>query len=121
MTLCLLRSCLTAVILAGAADGQSSDEMDFDYFRNSWNVIGLKDYAGGTRVTPSNELLLGQDRVAQIRFGRQLLPLGRSHVKRLQDGWLPIILLAAEDGPVRYEIKLWATPLPTVADWRKSV
>jgi hypothetical protein len=24
----------------------------FDYFRNSWNVIGLKDYERGTRITP---------------------------------------------------------------------
>ena len=30
----------------------------FDYFQNSWNVIGLKDYINGTRVTPNNELLL---------------------------------------------------------------
>ena len=30
----------------------------FDYFQNSWNVIGLKDYNDGTRVTPDNELIL---------------------------------------------------------------
>ena len=29
----------------------------FDYFRNSWNVLGLKDYEHGTRVAPDNKLL----------------------------------------------------------------
>jgi hypothetical protein len=33
---------------------------------------------------------------------------------------MPIILLTARDGPVRYDIKLWATPLPSVEDWQKA-
>jgi hypothetical protein len=33
---------------------------------------------------------------------------------------MPIILLTAQDGAVRYEFTLWATPLPTVKDWRKA-
>ncbi len=92
---------------------------DFDYFTNNWNVIGLKDYQRGTRVTPDNRLQLADAHV-QIRVGRALLPLSRQHGKLLQDGWLPIILLTAQDEPIRYEIKLWATPLPTVKDWRKA-
>ena len=46
-------------------------EEPFDYFQNSWNVIGLKDYNDGTRITPDNELLLaGGDKVANaIRQG----------------------------------------------------
>src|ERR1017187_1176431 len=43
---------------ACAALAASSAEAPFDYFQNSWSVIGLKDYADGTRVTPENELLL---------------------------------------------------------------
>ena len=92
---------------------------DFDYFTNNWNVIGLKDYERGTRVTPDNRLQLA-DALVQIQVGRALLPLSRQHGKTLQDGWLPIILITAEDEPVRYEIKLWATPLPKVKDWRKA-
>ena len=30
----------------------------FDYFQNSWTVIGLKDYADGTRITPDNQLVI---------------------------------------------------------------
>ena len=92
----------------------------FDYFRNSWNVIGLKDYAQGTRLTPDNRLLLAAGREVQIRFGRNLQPLSRQQVKTLLDGWLPVILLTAHDGDVRYDFRLWATPLPTVSDWQKA-
>ena len=34
-------------------------ETPFDYFDNSWSVIGLKDYARGTRITPDNALMIG--------------------------------------------------------------
>jgi len=105
-------------LLAPAA-APAADE-PFDYFRNSWNVIGLKDYAHGTRVTPDNRLLLAAGREAQIRFGRGLSPLSRQQVKTLLDGWLPVILLTAHDGDVRYDFRLWATPLPAVSDWRKA-
>ena len=33
---------------------------------------------------------------------------------------MPIVLLSADEGPVRYEFTLWATPLPTVKDWQKA-
>jgi hypothetical protein len=92
----------------------------FDYFRNSWNVIGLKDYRDGTRITPDNRLELAGKTRAQISVGRTLTSLSRRRSKTLLDGWLPVILLTARDGPVRYDIKLWATPLPTVKDWRKA-
>lgn len=92
----------------------------FDYFRNSWNVIGLKDYRHGTRVTPDNKLHLADKAKAQIRLGRELTLLNRKQTKTLLEGWLPVILLTAEDGPVRYDLKLWATPLPIVKDWRKA-
>jgi hypothetical protein len=95
-------------------------EEPFDYFRNSWNVIGLKDYQHGTRLTPNNALLLADGAQAKIRFGKQLTPLSRKQTKTLLDGWLPVVLLSAEEGPVRYEFTLWATPLPTVKDWQKA-
>jgi hypothetical protein len=92
----------------------------FDYFRNSWNVIGLKDYAHGTRITPKNELVIADNAIVQIRYGRQLILLSRKQTKKLLDGWLPVILITAEDESVRYEFTLWATPLPTVKDWQKA-
>ncbi len=92
----------------------------FDYFRNSWNVVGLKDYQEGTRITPDNRLQLSGGREMQLRVGRDLVPLGRKDVKTLHDGWMPIMLITVNDGPVLYEIKIWATPLPTVEDWRAA-
>ena len=97
------------------------DDAPFDYFVNSWNVIGLKDYNFGTRVTPANELLLADKRKLQLRFGRSLTLLSRRQTKTLLDGYLPVILLRARDQEVQYEFTLWATPLPTVKDWRKAL
>ncbi len=100
---------------------------DFDYFENSWCVIGLKDYAYGTRITPDNELMIGarpgegEGQVnVRLSYGRGLFPLSRQQTKTLLDGWLPVVLLSAEDGWVRYEFTLWATPLPNVKDWQAA-
>ncbi|HUT12050.1 MAG TPA: hypothetical protein VMY42_16230 [Thermoguttaceae bacterium] len=95
-------------------------EEPFDYFRNSYSVIGLKDYQHGTRITPENELLLADKKTVRIRFAQQGTPLSRKQTKTLLDGWLPVVLIAAEDGPVRYDFTLWATPLPTVKDWQAA-
>jgi len=92
----------------------------FDYFQNSWNVVGLKDYNDGTRITPNNELLLANGDKAQLRFGKELTALSRKQAKTLLEGWMPIILLSAHDGAVRYDFTLWAAPLPTVKDWKKA-
>ena len=46
--------------------------------------------------------------------------MSREQTKRLMDGWLPVVLLDAQDGPVRYEFMFWATPLPSVSDWQKA-
>jgi len=113
----------TSLALAGASPApapQQGHDEPFDYFRNSRNVIGLKDYRDGTRVTPANELLLANKARVTIRFGRDLTPLSREQTKTLLDGWLPIILLTARDGDVRYDFTLWATPLPSVKDWQKA-
>jgi hypothetical protein len=106
-----------ATVLCGSA---VRGEQPFDYFQNSWNVIGLKDYNEGTRVTPDNELLLAGGDKLQMRFGKNLTPLSRKQTTILMDGWMPIILLSAQDGKIRYDFTLWATPLPTVKDWRKA-
>ncbi|MCP4263399.1 MAG: hypothetical protein GY774_38715 [Planctomycetes bacterium] len=96
----------------------------FDYFHNSWTVIGLKDYAHGTRITPDNQLVI-QDSSKKpsrivIRFGQPLTTLSRQHTKKLMNGWLPVVLITAEDGQVIYEFTLWATPLPSVKNWKKA-
>ena len=96
----------------------------FDYFGNSWTVIGLKDYAHGTRITPDNQLIIhdsnGKPSRVLIRFGQQLTPLTRRQVKILMDGWLPVVSITAEDSQVMYEFTLWATPLPSVKVWQKA-
>lgn len=118
----LLRGLLTWVVLVLA--GPLAADEPFDYFSNSWNVIGLKDYAAATRVTPDNELLVkgadSNDAAIRIRFGRGLTPLGRMQTKTLLEGWLPVILISGQDESVRYEFTFWATPLPSVKDWRKA-
>jgi hypothetical protein len=116
---------VTAALLASAA----ADD-PFDYFDNSWNVIGLKDYEYGARVTPNNEILLaggGKKGEAvkyagklKLSFGKDLAPLSRRQTKTALEGWLPVMLLSAADGPVRYDFKYWAAPLPTVKDWKKA-
>ena len=101
-----------------AAPGANGEP--FDYFRNSWSVIGLKDYADGTRVTPDNELLLADGATVRIRWGRDLRPLSREQTKTLMDGWLPIVQLSAREGVIVYDFTFWATPLPSVANWRRA-
>ena len=113
---CISCTFLVGVLLAPAARA----EEPFDYFTNSWNVIGLKDYKDGTRLTPDNKLLLAGGVKAELFFGRDLAPLSRRETKLAMKGWLPIFLLNAADGPVRYEFTFWATPLPTVKDWKKA-
>ncbi|MGO8928331.1 MAG: hypothetical protein ACLQU3_15800 [Limisphaerales bacterium] len=109
-----------ATQIAGAALAARSAEAPFDYFQNSWSVIGLKDYDDGTRLTPANELLLANKTRLRLSCGPQLTPLSRKQTKTLLEGWLPVVLLATEQDGVRYEFTLWATPLPTVTNWRAA-
>ena len=76
----------------------------FDYFENNWNVIGLKDYRHGSRISPDNELLLVGKTSVQIRIGSNRTALSRVHGKLALDGWMPIIVVNADDRPVRYEV-----------------
>jgi len=109
---------LTALLVLSVA-GSLLAGAPFDYFRNNWNVIGLKDYDRGTRVTPDNRLLVADGEI-RLRFGEKRTPLSRKQSKTLVDGWMPIILIEAQEGHVRYEFTLWATPLPSVKDWQKA-
>ena len=117
---CYLSLWILATQFAGTASATVGDEAPFDYFQNSWNVIGLKDYNDGTRVTPANELLLADKVLLRLSCGANLTPLSRRQTKTLLNGWLPVILLGTEEGGVRYDYTLWATPLPSVKDWRAA-
>jgi hypothetical protein len=109
---------LAAIIIVAALPLAAQEP--FDYFRNSWSVIGLKDYERGTRITPNNQLLLaGKDRVS-IAVGNPPTPLSRRQTKTLLEGWLPVVLVITSTDNVRYEFLFWATPLPTAADWTRA-
>lgn len=94
----------------------------FDYFSNSWAVIGLKDYPEATRISPTGELLLGDGTSCRLLVGKELAPLENRVRKTLEKGYLPILrydfLL---DGTVEYDIEAFACPLPSLGqagyDW----
>jgi hypothetical protein len=117
---CLVGLLVLAIQVTSAPHGARAAEAPFDYFQNSWSVIGLKDYDDGTRITPENELVLAGKARLRLSCGQHLTRLSRKQTKTLLDGWLPIVLLATEQDGVRYEFTLWATPLPTVKDWRAA-
>ena len=52
MPRCLARWLPGLAVALAAWRAQAAEP--FDYFRNSWNVIGLKDYRNGARITPAN-------------------------------------------------------------------
>jgi hypothetical protein len=104
-------------LVAQAADDPAKS---FDYFQNSWNVVGLKDYQYGARITPENAILLANGGKVEFWFGRQQEPLSRKQTKRCLEGWLPVMIFSAQEGPVRYDFCYWAAPLPTIQDWQKA-
>ena len=93
---------------------------NFDYFTNNWNVIGLKDYIHGSRITPDNKLVLADTTPVEIRIGPDHKPLSQQNAKLAKAGWMPIIIVTAEKEQIDYEVTYWATPLPDVKDWRKA-
>jgi len=70
-----------AAFLAPSAQAQEP----FDYFRNSWTVVGLKDYRDGARIAPENRIQLAGN-VVTLRFGRERAALSRRQTKLLMDG-----------------------------------
>ncbi len=99
---------------------ENAIEEPFEYFENSWQVIGLQDYNKGTRISPDNHLLLSGGKWIKIKVGTDLDTLPRTSVKTLEEGWLPIVLLTTWDNEVRYNIKIWATPLKSTKNWKKA-
>ncbi len=116
--LCLIAHAVTNRTGSFAKEAAPEKSEPFDYFENSWSVIGLKDYDQATRLTPQNELLLANQTKIRLLFGPDQMPLSRKQTKTLLEGWLPVVLLKTEEAGVRYELSLWATPLPTVKNWR---
>ena len=92
-------------------------EDPFDYFRNSWTVIGLKDHVYGTRITPSGELVLANGLLCRPLVGKTLAPLNWRVKKTLRKGYLPIVqwdFILNEE--VRTTIEAFACPLDR--DWK---
>lgn len=88
------------------------EEPPFDYFANSWALIGLKDYSQGTRISPDQELLLDGDVRAKVLLGRTLQPIPRTTVKTLWQGYLPVVQWTLNGPPqVRYSVRAFAAPL----------
>jgi len=90
-------------------------EQPFDYFTNSYSVVGLKDYETGVRIHPNNQFA-----GVQIKIGPSLKPLTAEHKKTLLKGWMPIVVINAQADDVAYESTIWVTPLPTAKDWKKA-
>ena len=120
---------MACVVVALASAGPVlAEEPPFDYFRNSFNVVGLKDYDQAARVTPENDILLAAkgkrgegvtyEGRLRLRFGRALTPLSAP-------GQVVPRGLAAGDatdgkrraGPLRLRT---GHALATVQDWRRA-
>ena len=114
-------SCSSATAYDPAREIAGDAAENFDYFANNWNVIGLKDYVHGSRITPDNQLRPGRQVAGadSHRTGPPAVEPGQPQAAL--HGWMPIIVVTADDGPVRYEITMWATPLPDVKDWHTGV
>jgi hypothetical protein len=85
----------------------------FDYFSNSWALIGLKDYPEGTRISPDGEFLLAGGAACRILFGESLIPLDGRIRRILEKGRLPVVRCDfVLDGTVEYTVEAFACPLP---------
>ena len=99
------------ILLAHANTSVAGDEdKPFDYFYNSWNWVGLRNYRELARVTPDNAILLEGKNQLRFKYGQNpdanLKRISRRHTKTALEGWLPVMLFSAEDGPLRYELQV---------------
>ncbi|MHC4741184.1 MAG: beta-N-acetylhexosaminidase, partial [Planctomycetota bacterium] len=105
---------------ARLVESVTESEENFDYFTNNWNVVGLKDYIHGSRITPDNKLVLANKVPVEIRIGPGRTLLTQADPKLAMEGWMPIIVVNAKKEQVEYEVTYWATPLPDAKDWKKA-
>ncbi len=108
----------------------AQDKKPFSYFVNDFGIVGVKNYNRGTRISSYNRLMIVEDytksqhtcydETVQMRFGKKLQPLGPRHTKTNMEGWIPVVMLTAKENQVRYDFKIWATPLPNAKDWKKA-
>lgn len=84
-------------------------------------MVGLKDYPRGAQVTPENAIMLDEKYgTLEICYGQELTKLSRKQDKLALNGWLPVMVIRADDNAVRYEFTYWATPMSDVKDWKKA-
>lgn len=112
---------LAPLLVTLSLQGPAQTNQSFDYFANNWNVAGLKDYPRGARISPENTVFLDETNgTVEIRYGESLSLLTRKNGKLAYDGWMPVILVNAEEKGIRYEFTIWATPMPDAKDWQKA-
>ncbi len=99
-------------IILGPGTAVRNIEDPFDYFSNSWALIGLKDFPDATRLSPAGEFLLADGTACQFLLGESLVPVD-SRVKRtLAKGYLPIVATdIVLNGDVRLTVETFAAPL----------
>lgn len=89
----------------------------FDYFSNSWAVIGLKDYSDATRISPDGEFFLAGKSSFQVLVGEELVPLDGRVKKTLVKGYLPIVRYDfVVNERVEYILEFFACPLESGGD-----
>ena len=94
------------VVLWSAARCGYGQPAPFEYFSNPWTVVGLKDYAGGSRIGPRHDLVLPNGLTARLLLRGGPIPSSIRPVLRI--GWQPIVVWRV--GAVR--VTAFAAPMP---------
>jgi len=102
---------MAAANLRGVA-GVEDVATDFDYFANSWGLVGLKDYPNGCRITPDWRLQLADGVEARWVLGSEGTPLPKGIRRTLVDS-LPILRSRLRvEGALDCPLTVFAVPLP---------
>jgi hypothetical protein len=102
----------------------------YEYFANSWGLVGLKDYRDGTRIGPDGTLFLGEGAKCQFLVGEAYAPLPTDIIRSLEkdsvqlsglfrpqadvaafDVALPVVNLNWATEHLSYEFIIFASPL----------
>ena len=103
---------LTVVLNLRAVAGVEDLATDFDYFANSWGLVGLKDYPNGCRIRPDWRLQLADGTEARWLFGNEEVPLPSGIRRTLVDS-LPILRSKLRvEGALDCQLTAFAVPLP---------